>query len=178
MNAGMKLVVAFVALFIAIVLLAVIADQTTAATSYITQSDETLSIASARLAGGALNSSVLIPVKYLATDWRAGTDAPKECQPGNTANPVAFVLKNSTGATLTRSTHYNVTNQGYVTVGNVVSLNGSTSNSTTVTYAYCNTDYQSGISAVFIKLIAGFLAILVLAISIALMYSAYEDFKN
>jgi hypothetical protein len=177
MNAGMKLVIAFVSLFLAIALLGVIADQTTAATSYITQT-ETLSIASARLTGGALNSSVLIPVTKVVTDWRAGSDAPKECQPGNTANPVAFVLKNSTGATMTRYTQYNVTNAGYVNVANIASLNSSSSNSTTVTYAYCNVDYQSGLSSTIIKLISGFFVLLVLAISIAYMYSAYEDMKS
>lgn len=178
MNDGMKLIVGFVSLFIAVILITVYADNINTTTNTVLVSNESLNIASARIAGGALNYSVLIPVANYVTGWRAGSDAPSECQPGNSANPTTFVLKNSTGTTVTKVTYYNVTNPGYIQVGNVYPLNASISNTTYVTYAYCNTDYQSGFSNTMMKLTVGFMALLALAIGVALLFSVYKEFKN
>lgn len=178
MNAGYKLVMAFISLFIAVVLISVLTDQTIVQTTPIVITNESVSIASARGSLGNLTYATLIPLRNVVTDWRSTSDAPVECSPGSSTGTYAFTLRNQTNALLTRGVHYNISNGGYLQVANVVVLNNSMANTTYASYDYCPSDYQvAGFGRSMLNMIGGFLALMCFGIAIFFMYDIYKDFK-
>lgn len=174
MDNGMKLVIAFVAIFISVITLTVITDITNGDTSTITYLNESVNIAPARLAAGAINSTYPFAVANVVTDWRAASDAPSVCKPGN-----SFSLKNQTGANLSSGNYTLSGSNGYFYLNNTVGLNNSNINTTYVTYTSCPSDYQTnGFGRSVLQMVGGFFALMSLALAIGCFYSIYKDVKN
>lgn len=167
-----KLIYGFVAVILGAIFIGIIAGQVNTDTSQATVSSETISIAAARLAGSALNESVVFTIANPVTSWRADNLA--DCKINN------FVLKNSSGQDLTATTHY-VFNQntGTFTVKNVLPINNSNSNTTTASYNYCGDSYVSNsFGRSTAKMIGGFLALLTLIAIVSILYYYLNKFKK
>jgi len=179
LEATHKLVLAFITLMVGLVLIGTIATQANNVTTPISVSSETVNIAPARLAGGAINTSKVFTVTNAATGWKS-TDAPNECLPAYEAAGYGapFIYYNQSGDYMTKNTDYIVTSTtGSFTLKNVKNLNSSTSNTTTVSYSYCGDDYlNSGWGQTVILLVGGFFAIALLLISVGLFFSVAKDY--
>lgn len=156
------MIAVFVILIIGTVLLGVIATQEQEATQ-LAYATETVNLAPARLAGGAINSTYYFHLTNGCpfSTWRA--DQGSACYINNLG------VKNSTGGTLVDPTNYVFVSNGAVCTGansgdirftNTLSVNNSASNTTTVSYSYCPDAYltQSWARTV-LDLMPGFFAI-------------------
>lgn len=89
------------------------------------------------------------------------------------------VFKNESGS-VQPSTAYTFNSDGSGTIGslqvkNVVSLNGTTSNTTSIVYNYCPTDYVSSWGGTILNLVPGFFALALLAIGVGLFYGVARE---
>jgi len=165
-----KLIYAFVLLILGIVVIGTIADVSSGITTKVSLINETINIADARNVSGtthALNYSVDIFVANYPTDWKT-----TECVIGG------FSLVNQSGTVLTATTDYDFTpSTGAINFYNTLEANMSgTSNLTYGSYNYCNDDYLTqSWSRSITNLIAGFVAITLLLISIGLFYSVFSS---
>lgn len=174
MAATQTLILAFVAILIGVILIAPVTTQTQLSTSTLTVTDESVSLASLRNAGGSLNSSKSVAIANRPTDWRGASDAPSECLPGSGTN--AFTVKNASGTALTVTTDYSVTSTGVLSFENTAAANVSSTNTTLVTYTYCPTSYLSvswGRSV--LNFVGGFFALAIMGIGVGLFYSVGRE---
>jgi len=85
-------------------------------------------------------------------------------------------LTNQSGATMAATTDYVFTDTTAVlTLNDVVSLNSSTSNSTTATYDYCGENYVGGWARNVTRLVPGFYVLAILAAGIFLAYLLLKE---
>lgn len=161
-----KLILAFVTLLIGVVLIGQVASQGNERTNKAGYEDNGILV-------NAANNGTGINASYVLSLTEIG-DTNVDC-------PITeFVLTNSTGHTLTLTTHYVPDlDAGTFTLTNA-SFNFVTANNVTnATYTYCPTGYMTqawGRTAV--DLAPGFFAIALLLTSISLFYSVYQDFKG
>ena len=178
LEATHKLVLAFITLMVGLVLIGTIATQANNVTTPISVSSETVNIAPARLAGGAINTSKVFTVTNAATGWKS-TDAPNECLPayGAAGYGAPFIYYNQSGDYMTKNTDYIVTSTtGSFTLKNVKNLNSSTSNTTTVSYSYCGDGYMnSSWGRTILNVNVGLYALAILIIVIILAYLYLKD---
>jgi hypothetical protein len=164
------LITAFVMLIIGIALLSVYADQSTTSTTLVSTT-ETLSLANARLAGGAINDTYYYYPTYLGYSgtWR-GDDS--------SCSVSSLVVKNSTGGILDDPSQYVFVTDARLNFENAVGVNYSTSNTTTITYSYCPDGYvASAWGRSIIGVTVGLLAVLLLAGTVGFVYLAIKEFR-
>lgn len=166
-----KIIMVAILLIMGSILVGVTADQTIKNTVKTSVVNETISLAPARNGTGSLNTSYVFSVAHPAT----GTNLEiAECLPRAT-----FVMKNSTGATMAATTNYVLSESGDGTfnVTNVVPLNNSVSNTTYVSYSYCQDGYitNSDWAKTILNLVAGFLALMLFGGAVVVMYMIYKD---
>jgi len=162
-----KTVMILVTLAIAIILvgalIASISDETQKKTTKTTVT-ETVNIAPARLADNNINATYYFHLDHgcpHATSWR--NDLGSECEISNDG------IQNSTGGTLSDPTDVVFVSNGTVCSGyasgdlhfvNSTGLVNTASNTTTVTYSYCASDYMSSSwGKSLLNLVPGLLAV-------------------
>lgn len=175
LNSVQKLLMAFLSIIVGVALLGQIATSSYAVTEPVYVIDEQLDISSARIADAKdLDNSVDLYVANAYTtsgDWRTTTSRPSECDISND-----FTLQNQSGVTTTVTTDYTISEVGVVNVNNVSILYAAPTNTTYVSYAYCETDYVTeGWARSSITLVSGLFAIALLAVGVGLFYSLAKD---
>jgi hypothetical protein len=166
-----KLLLAFVTLTVGLVLIGQIASTGNTVTSK-TSSSESIDISSARLAGGAINTSTRFypAVATQATSgWRADTS-------GCGADTVIVgSYTNASGSALTPTTDYVTNSAGYFTLVNSTTVFYST-NTTVAVLSYCPDGYLSqSWQRSILNLVPGFFAIALLVFAVGMFYSLAKD---
>ena len=170
MENGIKyLLGAFITLILGIALLSVYADLSLSKTSTTTQA-QSINIAAARIAGGAINTSVPFTLTNGYNTWRS--DYASECLPSALLSYV-----NNTGSDLTVTTDYvYYSTNGSLYLKNTNAVNNTGSNVTTATYTYCGEGYlPSGFGNSMLKITVGLLAVLLLVATVGFMYEAMKE---
>jgi len=161
------LLTAFLALLIGIVLIGVVATQTSDTTTTTIVTNETLDTSSARVVSASppafmLNISGRLDLanKYASGDWQTGDS---DCD---------FTILSVTNSTSNlASSDYNVTNDGVLTFTRT-DIDADGINSSQVGYRYCEDDYLSeSWTRTVLDLVPGFFGITLLLISVGLFYS-------
>lgn len=129
----------------------------------LTTQTETVNIAPARLAAGAINETYTFTLNTGVANWR---NEYSECI------PTTITYTNQTSGTLTDPTHYVYTyNAGTLTLKNVLSLNTSSLNTTSATYNYCPNNYlASSWGRTLLNTTPGLIAIGLLVAMVAIAY--------
>jgi hypothetical protein len=137
-----KLVAAFVAVMIAVVLIGQIASSGSALTT-ITPASIIMNIQAAKYTDGATNTSIEFYPQIIndtKTGWRSGING---CDMGATISSI--VVRNISGVTFVRGTDYLVsTTNGSLTFQDTNNVNGTLNNLTTVSYTQCPDGYVYG----------------------------------
>jgi hypothetical protein len=135
--------------------------------------DETVSLSSVRDAtdGGIIAGGNVSVAQAYGSDWRiSDTDC----------TMTGVSIKNSTGGTLTVTTDYTFdTSTGIITYVNTQDVNQSgLSNTTTVTYAYCQAGFLGeSWNRTVIDLVPGFFSLALLLIGVGLFYNVMKNEK-
>lgn len=162
-----KLVFGFFAIIIGLVLIGSIADSTALATDKTDITNETLDISSARNDSDAtqINASVTLTIGNPPEGWET-----TECTISN------FVMRNQSGGTLTTVTDYVFApSTGTLTLKNTVDVN-QTGNTTAVDYTHCAQGYvNTPWARSILNLVAGFFALAILGVGLAVFYSVAKD---
>lgn len=169
-NAVGKLIGAFLLLIIGISLITVVSTSTNDVTEQARRTD-TINIASARLAGGVnVNEST----QFVLTNTGIGTWKFSY----NDCIPQTIVFKNSTGSTLTQNTHYTYTPATAVlTLINGTTAYGSSSNSTTAEFSYCQDGYVTLTwGRTSLETGVGLFGVALLLASVALTISVFREY--
>jgi len=161
------ILIVFVTLIIGIALIADISSLTNKSTS-LTSYTETIDLSSARLAGGTINETYdYILTNAVYSSWRADIS---DCL----VETVSYT--NQTGAVVVADTDYTFTSTTAVfNVLNTESMNDAASNTTAVTYNYCDDNYQSGWGATVLKLVPGFFALALLGAALFFLTDRFKD---
>ena len=164
-----KLVLAFFTLILGIVLIGSIAESSNLVTNKLIIAGETLDISAAVYgATGTINASEVLTIANYPSGWKTG-DCPI----------TSFVMRNQTGVELAVTTNYVFTaSTGTLTLVNDESLNGTsaTSNDTSIDYVYCGDGYINiAWGRTILNLVAGFFALALLGVSLALFYGVAKD---
>jgi len=162
-----KLILAFVTLIVGAVLIGSIAGNTQDTTTLNLANSEVHAMTASALGDNHVNETAIYTVTYPPTTWKIN-----DCPLTN------FVLKNVSGTTLTLTTDYTVTPSTgkYQLVNSTATVAGLRSNNTYVTYNYCGDDYlNSSWGRTVLNLVAGFFAIAMLMVSLALFYGVAKD---
>jgi len=165
-----KLIMAFVTLIIGISLLGVIATTGLGVTDQTVTRNETLNIAPFKnlVNTSAINTTYTATLThgYATTDWQYD-----DCSIAVTL----LALNNGTAATVT--TNYIVGGNGEINLTNSAFWwTESASNSTLITYTYCQDEYMTlGWGRTIIGIVPGFFAIALLMVSLALFYSVARE---
>ena len=172
MGVANKLILAFVMLLIGTILIGVIANQTNSKTTTTTIASETHNVLPTILTGRnvtAINSSIVYTLTNAPTGWKV-SDCPI----------TSFVLTNSSGQAFTDTTDYVLT----ASAGTYTLVNSATAvatlpladNNTYASYHYCGDEYlNSSWGRSVLNLVAGFFAIALLLVAVALFYSVGRD---
>ncbi len=170
MSSTSKLIAAFVALIIGIVLVAQVADIGLEVTAKSNKFNDTISsnIAGAWDAGESINESYVYTVTNNPTSWKV-----EDCPLTN------IILNNNSGDTFTETTDYVFTAASgtytLVNTSTVIAIVNS-DNQTQVSYTYCGDDYLNlGWGITVINLVPGFFALALLLVSIALFYDIAKE---
>ncbi len=169
-----KLVMAFVTLIIGVALIGVVATQGDGVTTRDVTRNESFNTAGQfrpEANGSMINLTHTqgLTNAYSSTDWQWNDCA---------ITVTLFALDNGTAAT--DGTDYNVTSNGIVALYNTTfwweaATQADISNTTLVTYQFCQDEYMTGWSASILDLVPGFFAIALLMVSLALFYSIAKD---
>jgi hypothetical protein len=173
-NIGIIISIA-VALILGVVLIQIIAGSIANKTGLISVTDS-FSIAPARTEAGGVNDTYTFDAqdilsKSASKDWRTNDASCK----------IAYIkFKNQSGATMVDPTGYVwVTDgsgtEGSLTLKNILALNSSDSNSTTITYSTCPDDYMSGWTGTITNLIPGFFALAILLAAVFVIYFVLKE---
>lgn len=161
------LVGAFVALIIGVSLVGVIASEGNDMTNLVIVSGETIDYTTAVQVNGTINSSVEFTIDSgnIPDGWRV-IDCPIS----------SFDLYNDSDS-LTNAVDYTFTaSTGVITFSDTANVNGTATNTTTATYAYCNEDYLTqGWNRTIIDLVPGFFALALMGIGVGLFYSVMKN---
>lgn len=165
----------FIALFVVgimgVIGIGIIAGQIVTNTAQISTTDESVSIASARLAGNNINESKVFTLTNAPTGWEL-TDS--NCQINN------FVLTNSSGTTL--SGNYTLTaSAGTFTVANNTYMvtGGGAGNITLADYSYCGDGYiASSFGRSGLNMVSGFFALFILVIFVGGVYWLIKQYRD
>lgn len=175
-NSGTKLIVAFVALIIGVVLVGTIASNSNDVTEKNVVVDETFNLAS----GGTGCYGAVSPFQVQVNDSTCNlTVANRPTTWKVTDCPIGtIIIENASGTALTLNTDYRVyASQGIIQMLNTTATNSSSlGNNTLVNYNYCPDSYMnSSFGRSITNLIAGFFAIICLVVSVGLFYSVAKD---
>lgn len=169
-NAVAKILAAFIMLIVGLSLIVVVAGNNNSITELTTKT-ETVNIAPARLAAGAINTTYAFTLDTGLSNWRNDYS---ECI------PTTITFKNQTGGTLTDPTDYVYTYNvpsGQLTLENVANLNDTTSNTTTATYSYCPDGYMAlNWGRTSLDTTLGLFAVGLMLGAVALTVSIFKDF--
>jgi len=165
-----KLIIAFVALILGIVLLGTVATLNYDVTSKSRIVDESIYIVKNAAGSGLdINTTWVYTLNEAPTGWKTeGTD----CDISNSK------FANSSGSALTVTTDYVlVANTGTFTLKNTSNLVKYTDdNLTDVSYSYCGDDYLNlSWGRTVINLVGGFFALAILFVSLAMFYSIGKE---
>lgn len=154
------LIGAFVALIIGVSLIGVIASEGNDVTNMITISSEEIDYTTAVQVNGTINTSVEYTIANVPDGWRV------------LGCPISsFDLYNSSSSLTAVDYTFN-TATGVITFNNSANVNGTATNTTTATYAYCNEGYLTqGWNRSVLNLVPGFFALALMGIGIGLFYS-------
>lgn len=165
-----KLILAFVALLVGVILIGSLATEATDKTEKTILEGETLSTVGSCADDTGLNPGVNLTITNYPSSWKS-TDCPIE----------DFSITNSSGDALTETTDYTFTaSTGVVNLENTSTTVDicSFDNVSLVNYTYCGDNYMNlswGRSV--INNVAGFFAIALLLTSVGLFYSVAKDLK-
>uniref|UniRef100_A0A6M3LQJ8 Uncharacterized protein n=1 Tax=viral metagenome TaxID=1070528 RepID=A0A6M3LQJ8_9ZZZZ len=164
-----KLVIAFFTLILGIVLIGVIADSGSLVTDKLSV-NESLDISAAvsgpTIPNSSINETYIFTIINNPTGWKVA-----DCPITN------FVIYNQTGSLAVVTTDYVFTaSNGTLTLSNNAKFNRSASNTTNLGYTYCSDDYVNvAWGRTIINLVAGFFALAILGVSLALFYDIAKD---
>jgi len=165
-----KLLLAFVALIIGIVLIAPLATQSNLVTGKTIVTDEIVSIATSKIEGTDGNnvSINLGPIANVPTTWKI-LDCPL----------TSITVSNASGDALTVTTDYTLsTTTGVLNLLNTAVNNESfvTSNNSLIDYTYCGDDYlNSSWGRTVLDTTMGFFGLALLLTSLAFFYSIWKE---
>jgi len=162
-----KLLFGFVTLIVGVMLVGVVADNVGTVNSLSSKTDSFTIVRDPGL--NDINTTYLYTVSAPPTGWKLDYS---DCAISN------FVYKNQSGATQTVNTAYTIvsTTAGTFTLKNVTTLTDATSNATTATYNYCGDTYlPQSWQRNIISLIAGFFALALLIVAVAIFYGIAKD---
>jgi hypothetical protein len=169
-----KLMAAFVALMIGIVLIGQIATTGNGVTT-LQPGTEVVSLADARVGLGWINNSISFSPAFLnATQTESWRSSISGCDVATIGSLVT--VTNASGSLLVRNTDYIINATGDITFENTLAVNNSNSNTTTLAYTTCPSGYVYGWAATMLNLVYGLFALGALGISIALFYSIAKDY--
>lgn len=161
-------IVGFVALLLAAVFISTAADTGNQVTNLLA-ANETINIAPARLAGGAINETYAFYINNaITTGWR---------QENSECAVTTINFKNVSGTTLVDPSQYVFTNTiGRLTLKNVPALNQTSSNITTVSYNYCPDNYlASSFGRAGINTTYGLFAIGALMVAVGIFFQVGKN---
>jgi len=165
-----KLLIAFVALLIGVVLIGSISTEGLARTTKLDATSELHNILPTYATGKNntdINPTIVYTLTNNPTTWKTA-----DCPITN------FVLENSSGTDLTVTTDYVLTaSTGTFVFVNSAGLNTTLeSNNTYASYTYCGDDYMNLTwGRTMINIVPGFFAIALLMVSLGLFYSVAKD---
>lgn len=167
LSAGYKLIIAFVALIIGVVLLGVVSTNVLGATEKSAITNEAVDISSGRIIDHEINQSGgnnNFTLNQAPLDWKR-----TEC-------PLTTLVYNNGSDDLTLDTDYQVD----LVLGVITVLNTTTTieggNDTLASYTYCQDGYLTeGWSRSVLNLTTGFFAIALLLVSIGLFFTIGKD---
>jgi len=173
MEKGMNLLLgAFITLILGIVLLSVYADMSAANTNQVTNTQTNILVA--RDKGSEHVNTTKVHTLDTATNtlnnWRVDYS---DCI------PATIVVKNSSGALATVTTDYTYTaTTGAILFKDTVTMNGTGSNATTISYAHCPDGYlPQSWSRSLANIAVGLFALLCLAAAVGFMLMALKEMK-
>lgn len=162
-----KFLAAFILIIVGVIFINIIAAETNGSTEPTYVTGEALSIASARLVGNQINQSVTFTLTNAGLVDAGGwvTDS--------------VVITNATGQTLVGNYTVNYVTDRITFANNTYMVSGGgLNNNTLVAYQYYSGDYiNSDFGRSILDLVAGFLAIALLGVGIALFYGIAKENK-
>jgi hypothetical protein len=159
-------VVIFIGVIVCLVLIGSIANILNPSTDLQSVANESVSLAGFRLADGSINTTYVHNLSnlYPALDWRLGESG---------CNFASVVVLNQTNNTLTVTTHYTVnTTEGSITFEDVGVVNDSASNSTLVSYDYCDSGYNRDTAS------RTMLSLILIFAALAIILLVYQGIKT
>lgn len=174
-NSISKLIVGFLVLIVGLALIGSIASNTTSVTDK-KGASEVLDIGPARIADNcnfSINESYPFTVAQApTTGWRSGGGCPL----------TNLIMLNQTSVAAVVTTDYTLfPNNGTLLLKNTTKFVNAdctivTSNTTTLTYDYCGTDYVNlAWGRTILNLVSGFFALALLGVSVGIFYSVARD---
>jgi len=153
------LVMIFIGVIVAIVLMGSVANIINPSTDLQTASNESVSLANFRVTDGSINTTYVhnLSNSYPALDWRLSESS---------CNFASVVVLNQSNDTLTVTTDYVINaTEGSITFKDVKAVNDTSSNSTLITYTYCDSGYNKDSSSrTILSLILIFASLAILAL--------------
>lgn len=159
-----KLITAFVMIIVGVILVGVTATETVKVTAPTAVSQESLSIAPARLAGNNINNT------YQFTLANAGL-----AEAGGWVTD-SITITNASGTSLAGNFTVNY-NTDVITFSNNTFMvsGGGAGNATLASYAYYPSGYLTGFGRPVMNIVPGLFGLVILLIGVGLFYSVYKD---
>jgi hypothetical protein len=173
MKDGMKyLLGAFLVIMLGVILLGVYSNLSSEHTSKVNTA-QTVSMANARLAGGAINTTYPFTITNGYNTWRS--DYASDCL----TSALVSYGNASTAFTDTTDYIYN-SNNGTLYLKNTAEVNGTaggSTNTTTAVYTYCPDGYITSWGNTVQKVSVGLFVLLILGAAISFLYIALKEMK-
>jgi hypothetical protein len=132
------IIVGFLIALLGIILVGVIAENEQKVTTTTRITNESIDISSLRVGLSQINMSntgIATAHQYTSGTWQTETS---DCNP----NSYGIILTNGTGTVFTLNTDYNLTSAGRLYMKNTTATNASVTNTTLLSYNYCQDQYM------------------------------------
>ena len=157
-----KLILVFVMGILGVIGIGIVASQILTNTQQAFTTDESISIAAARVAGNDINTTYQFTLTNAPTGWELN-DA--DCQINN------FVLTNASGTVINSGNYTLTASTGKFTLGNTTTLGDMVSNTTLADYNYCADGYVAdSFGRSSLNMVSGFFALMILIVFVAAVY--------